>query len=254
MVTNLSTVIVAEYTAALKVTKAFKQHFPTGIIQATTSDFAEAETLIHRHQPNLVIVEIELTNNNAVTMLDNLSPYHFEVLFISRTKTTQTKYFTYTNITCLNIPFEPDEMKYAFNKAYEKISYHSMLLPGNIERDMSIEHSMMHMKLPIFDQGKTHLIPMCDIAYLHSNDGYTDVYQNDKTIRQSTKPIGGLIPLLPTNIFCRIKKGYVVNIMSVSAHFIVKEELFLQMKNGEIIPVSNTYKNGFMSLMNTVCI
>ena len=248
--TSINAVILAADNAtSLKLTQSLTTHYPSVTILASTDNIIEGEKLIHQHQPNLVIVEIELDNDNAMTLLNNLNPYHFEVMFISRTKTSQTIYYTYTNITCLTIPYEPLELKYAFNKAYEKIRSHSMVLPGNIETDMSIYHSM-NLNLSIYDNDMHLLIRMGNIAYLHSGNGCTTVFLNDKTVQMSSSQIGEIEIHLPANIFFRIHRSYIANIKSIKSSFTRDREFYLLMNNGDEIPVSEFQREALLAMLN----
>ena len=247
--TTLKAVIVASDKATIQlVSKSLSTHFPGIQLLATTDNIADGEKLILQHQPNLVIVEIALDNDAGMKMLDHLTPYSFEVLFICKTRDCHCHAINYQAIGMLVLPIDNMVLNTVIIRAIEKIQHQMNKLTENIENDLNIQHSL-NMNLSVFDNGKYKLIRMGDIAYLHSDTGCTTIFMNNKSKETSSSQIGDIEPHLPLNIYIRIHRSYIANIKSVKSSSTRDKTLFIQMNNGDEIPVSRHHKKALLTML-----
>lgn len=242
-------IVVADKATIQLVSKSLSTHFPGIQLLASTCNIADGEKLIHLHQPNLVLVEIALDNDAGMKMLDHLTPYPFEVLFICKTRDCNCEAVNYLAAGMLVLPINPTVFKTVINKVIERVRNQLLTLYKYLENDLSIQHSQ-NMNLSVINNGKRLLIRMGDIDYLHSENGCTTIFLHDKTKLTSSDQIGEIELHLPTNIFFRIHNSYIAHIQSIKSSFTIGHTLFIQMINGNKIPVSKSHKDELIAIIN----
>ena len=245
----INTVIVAkDNETTLLVVETLEEHFPHLNKISTIDNLKDAVRLIQQIQPNLLIIEIDYETYNGLQLIENLQPFHCETIFITKVDMIKSRYLQCNAISCLLLPFNIVDLKCAINKVYEKLSLSRVLFPDYVATDMHLQHSM-NMKLSLFDKGKTNLIKMGNIAYLHSDNGYTTAFLVNKISFTSSSQLGEIESHLPTDLFYKAHRSYIVNITAIVSHFIRNGEYFLIMSNGDTIPLSNTHKAAILTII-----
>ena len=233
---------------ALHVVATLEEHFPEFTEISSVDNIADAVKHIQQSQPNLLIIDIDYETYDAYQLIEDLKPFHCEVIFITKVDMIRSRYMQCNAISCLPLPFNIVDLKLSINKLYEKINHSRALFPDYVAIDMHLQHSV-NRKLSLFDKGKTNLIKMGNIAYLHSDNGYTTAYLIDKTSFTSSSQLGEIEPHLPTDLFYKAHRSYIVNITAIESHFIKNGEYYLVMSNGDTIPLSNSHKAEILAII-----
>ena len=83
-------------------------------------DVAAAFDLIKMKKPDLIFLDIEMPGGNAFTLLDQLKPIGFEVIFVSAYDNYTLKAIKYSALDYLLKPINIEELIAAVNKVSEK--------------------------------------------------------------------------------------------------------------------------------------
>ena len=72
---------------------------------------------IQKYKPDLVLLDIQLADGNAYTLLEQLAPLNFQVIFITAFEKYTRKTSRYTRLNYLLKPIDPDELVEVVGKA-----------------------------------------------------------------------------------------------------------------------------------------
>src|SRR5690606_21826044 len=97
-------------------------------IVGMASDIANAEKLILKHKPDILILDIHVNTNTSIDLLRSLSVLgisDFEVIFITggAQEDVYTKAINFSNFDCVSKPVDPRILK----KVIDKITQHNVM-------------------------------------------------------------------------------------------------------------------------------
>jgi len=159
----------------------------------------KAVQIIQTTQPDLVFLDIEMTQGNAFDLLNQLQPVAFRIIFVTAFDNYALRAFKYSAVDYLLKPVDIDDLR----KAVEKVT--TQLQTINVKEQVqmmmenfgSIQLSQQKMALPTF-AGLT-FVTIRDIVRLEAKVSYTLVFLSDKKevmVARNIKDYEGLLPEL----------------------------------------------------------
>jgi len=159
----------------------------------------KAVQIIQTTQPDLVFLDIEMTQGNAFDLLNQLQPVAFRIIFVTAFDNYALRAFKYSAVDYLLKPVDIDDLR----KAVEKVT--TQLQTINVKEQVqmmmenfgSIQLSQQKMALPTF-AGLT-FVTIRDIVRLEAKGSYTLVFLSDKKevmVARNIKDYEGLLPEL----------------------------------------------------------
>src|SRR6202012_3296754 len=91
----------------------------------------EAEKQITRFSPNAIFLDIEMPNENAFHFLTRISPFEFEVIFVTAYDEYAVKAFKLNAVDYILKPISIEEVSNAVTKAKEHIAYKKLIAGQN---------------------------------------------------------------------------------------------------------------------------
>lgn len=178
----------------------------------------EGLALIHRLQPELVFLDIEMPYGNAFDLLNELKEIRFEIIFITAFDNYAIKAFKYAAQDYLLKPINIDELKLAVARAAQQIKLKlvnekAVQLLANIDNKNPLLE-----KMAIAGLDGVRFVPTADIVRLEASKNYTEVHLKDGTHMLATKTLGSFEEILPETQFCRIHHSHVVNLNFVKRY------------------------------------
>jgi two-component system, LytTR family, response regulator len=210
-------------------------------VVATAGNAADGRRMILEHQPDLVLLDIEMSGRNGFDLLKSLPQYDFEVIFVTAYDQYGIQAVKFSAIDYLLKPINPDELQYAINKVISKNrSKKQNFQLENLIRIFQQQKEDQRIALPT--QKETRFIPTGDIVRCESSNNYTSfVLVNAEKIIVS-KPIYEYEELLSNYGFIRCHQSHLLNKKYIKS--LKKEDGgYLLMENGEQIPVSRAKKD-----------
>jgi two-component system LytT family response regulator len=177
-----------------------------------------ARPLIHKTQPDLVFLDIEMPHGNAFDLLDTIMPVNFEIVFITAFDAYTLKAFKYSALDYLLKPVSIDELKAAVQRAGERIRFKNINqqlenLLFNINKPNA---AMQKLALPCND-GLVFVL-LSDIIRFEAKGGYTMVYTTGKEKFIASRTIKEYEEILPEDIFFRIHHSRIINLTYVKKY------------------------------------
>lgn len=218
-----------------------RRHCPEVQVLATALNAEEGRQIILEHQPELVLLDIEMPGKNGFDLLRSLPQYDFEVIFVTAYDQYGIQAVKFAAIDYILKPINPDELQIAINKviAKNRSKKHNLQLE-NFIRIFQQQKEDQRIALPT--QKETRFIATGDIIRCESFNNYTSfILVNSEKIMVS-KPIYEYEELLGNYGFIRCHQSHLVNKKYIKS--LKKEDGgYLLMENGEQIPVSRAKKD-----------
>lgn len=204
-----------------------------------------AQQLIEELRPELVFMDIQLPGRDAFELLENLQFRQFDIVFTTSYEQYALQAFDYNTIHYIVKPVTRENLgkaieKYSSNRWENKdVAYDQIL---NIIKQADSANKKIHIP----QQSGFSLVSIDDIIRFEAEGSYTKVF------KKSDNPKGGS-ELLSINIkkfelqlanyqFFRCHHSHLINLNKVKG-YIKGEGGFVQLSNGESIPVSRSRKD-----------
>lgn len=200
-------------------------------------------------EPELVFLDIAMPDKNGFDLLNELSPPHFEIIFVTAHNEYTIQAFKYSAVDYLLKPVEEDLLIEAVRRAGQRIADKSSA--SQVETflyNLHKLHTPAEMKLCIPDMKGFRVVDLSDIIYCESESSYTIFHlQSGQTITAS-KSIMEYELLLEHSGFCRIHKSFLVNLQHIR-EYVRGEGGSVMLTNDKTIEVSRRKKEVFIAKM-----
>ena len=227
--------------------KLLKRYFPDKfLILALCESVDEATIAIEKFNPELVFLDIQMPHKNGFELIKEIKAINFEVIF-----TTAHSEFAIDAIKCSALDYLLKPINYidlleTVKKYESKINTASqndklMLLIENLDTGNSELKKIAFPTEKGFELMKTN-----SILYCEADSNYCHIVCLDGKKITISKTLKYVEELLPTKIFQRIHKSYLVNLNYIS-RFDKTNELLVELTNGKILPVSVRQKENFIN-------
>jgi two-component system LytT family response regulator len=244
----MRTLIVEDEPKNIKILKKFLgDYFPEVQIVGEATNVQKAKELYYALQPELLILDIQLTTGNAFDLLDEIMPVACEIIFITAYDGYALKAFKYSAIDYLLKPINIEELRVAITKAEQKIGQKNI----NIQLKQLIENFNKPniSKIALSTDSEIRFISVNEIMYCSAMGIRTSVHTSSNQVFLTFRPIGEYEELLPGELFFRIHNSFLIN-MNFVVKYIKGRGGILEMQDGTKIEVASRRKDEFLARFN----
>jgi two-component system LytT family response regulator len=244
----IKTIIVDdEYNAREFLEKLLNKSFPDKfLILAKCESVDDALKDIENYQPDLVFLDIQMPNKNGFELLKLVKSINFEVIFttahaefaIDAIKASALDYLL-KPINYIDLLESVKKFDSKTNKAFQQEKLR--LLLENIDNGVKEFH-----KIAFPTETGFELIKTSSILYCEADSNYCHIKCIDGKKITLSKTLKYIEEMLPDTVFNRIHKSYLVNLNYVN-RFHKNDDFFVELSNGEKIPVSVRKKENFIN-------
>jgi two-component system LytT family response regulator len=233
-----------------KNTSLIKQHCPNVVLIAEANSVKTGVAVIQQYVPDLVFLDVEMTDGTGFDLLQQLVTINFKVIFITAFQDFAIRAFRFSAIDYLLKPIDPTDLIEAVNKAEETVNKEVLELKfstlfSNIERPKNLQ------KIVLKTSEKIYSVNIQDIIHCEADKNYTTFYFiNAPTLVVSTTLKDYETLLLPHGFF-RPHQSHLIN-MSYFDHFIKANNGTILLKNNVTIPLSVRKRDEFLSLLDNL--
>jgi two-component system LytT family response regulator len=242
-------IIDDEFQSRKLIAKMLSLFFPALDVAGEAATVQEALLAMEAVKPQLIFLDVQMNNENGFELLDKVTGFHFEIIFITAHHEFAVKAFRYNALDYLMKPIDPDEFQSAVKKAIKQYDQNK---PDIKERIGLLQQQLQSPnKFPdrvVIPSAEGYLvIPVQEIIYCHSNGNYTEFQLiNNKRIT-SSYTMGHFEELLTGHNFFRVHRSSMINLAFVKMYK-KGEGGSVIMNNGYEIEVSRSNKEAFMKL------
>lgn len=224
------------------------EYFPDINLVGKADSIESGFALIKAQTPDLVLLDIELTDGKGFELLQKLQPYTFKVVFVTGFDSFAIKAFKYSALDYLLKPINPVEFQAAIKKAVALIENKESTLPQLEVLMQAISQQMHHKKLVLRTTESLHIVEIETIYFCKSDNSYTTFYFEDDVQILVSKSLKEYESLLTHHGFFRAHQSYLVNLNHVSK--VDKSDGgFIIMNNKREIPISSRQMKRLITLL-----
>jgi two-component system LytT family response regulator len=203
---------------------------------------------IHRLQPDLVILDIQMPDGNGFDVLKSIPVKNFEVIFITAFQEYAIQAIKCSALDYILKPIDSEELKQAIDNALNTITKKTDESQLNVLQYNMQQNSKR--KLVLKTQESVHVVEIDDIVRCESDKNYTLFYfMNAKKILVS-KTLKDFDTLLAGLTFFRAQQSHLINLNYVERYD--RHEGTIIMKDGSAIPLALARKEQFFEILDAM--
>jgi two-component system, LytTR family, response regulator len=215
------------------------------VVMGIANSPAQAEQMMTQITPDVLFIDIEMPDENAFQFLERIGINSFEVIFVTAYDEYALRALKLNAVDYILKPISIEELASAISKLEEKLLLRQNAdfvsankgLPFLFEQ---IRNNQSASSIILKTQNETHIVAFKNIHYVQAEASYAHVYFEENHLVRSvlmSTTVGEYEELLPTSLFFRIHKTYLVNCSYVSK--IIKGETYLlELKDKTQLPIS----------------
>lgn len=220
---------------------------------AEASNITDAYHLILQHQPDFVLLDIQMPGGSGFELLQKFEKINFDIIFITSYDKYAINAFKFSAVDYLLKPVEIDDLVHAIDKikqkrqandkeAFDKYSY----FLNNVSNDDQLKN------IALQKGDRVYYLKLSDIMYFEAESNYTRIVNvSNETFLQS-KTLKYYEDLFQDNpMFVRISRSHIINIIHVKSYS-KSEPCILTLANGYEIEISRRKKTELIALMDSI--
>jgi two-component system LytT family response regulator len=244
--TPVNAIIISEEQETFQILKKFEEENAMIIEIIGNADCTkEVMTLIKEKKPDLIFLDIYLTDNLFFEMLEQLEFNIPKLVFISANKDYAVKAFKHDAVDFLLKPIDFNSIIMAIYKVIKRRemerSYQNQKI-NNINISNTISQKNDYVAVASLE--KIELIPMSEITFCKADGKYTVFILSNGAKIMSSRNLGEYSTILDNSYFFRIHHSYIVNLRYI-AKISKKDGYFCELSNGVILPIAKRRQDDF---------
>jgi two-component system, LytTR family, response regulator len=240
MTNSISAVVVDDEVSSRNTLKKFlSMYCPEVSITAECGTVKEALVSIKHYNPDLVFLDIHMPDGDGFDVLQNITGFNFEIIFITGLDNYAIKAIKYAAIDYLVKPLVAEELKHAVNRVLKKKNEtaHLRLSPVQPQSASKLTSST---RIAVPDSNGLKIIHLHKLIYCKAEGNYTEFVLTEGKIL-ICKTLKEYEMLLPQSSFLRIHNSFIINLDHVKTYLRGRGGQ-LEMSNGEFLDVARNRK------------
>lgn len=201
---------------------------------------SEAVTVTKACKPELIFLDINLTDGTAFDFLDKIETIDFKIIFITAHEEYALQALKIGAVDYLLKPVDIDELE----KAINKIQQTSIDTQQEQIKTVQQVWNKAEDKLILSMQDSFQVIELDELIYCESDNGYTTFYCTDNRKHVVSKTLKEFEEQLLAANFNRPHQSFMINLSFIDKY---DKSGSIHLKNGVKIPVSTRKKESFLA-------
>lgn len=236
MKTEFSLVIADDESLARRLCREYLKAYPQIHILAEAQDGQQALELLQQHQPDLVLLDIQMP---ALTGLEVLqaSGKHQGVIFTTAYDHYALQAFDLHAVDYLLKPFDQTRFAQALDKAIRQIQAHDF----STGVTQILQQQITQQQYIVLRERQQNVrLELSQILFIEAQDDYILIHSSTRDFMK-TQSLSDFAATLPDAQFIRCHRSYLVNREHIAAlEKTGKDSLALRLKQGQQIAVSRS--------------
>lgn len=248
----MRTLIIEDEPAVLKELEWLVKQEQQFNLLGTATNVNDALVLIKATEPELILMDIQLTDGTAFDILNQLSNIPFKIIFITAYNHFAIKAIKYGALDYLLKPLDEIELQKVLHGIVQdkkngnlQLDEQLAIVKNNVEKSVNNLESRIVLHTLEFLQ----VLQLKDIVYCQSEGGYTTFFLSEGRKLMVSKPLKFYDELLPEKWFLRPHQSYLVNILYVDKFLKIGT---IVMKDKTEIPVASRRKEYIIQHFNQI--
>jgi two-component system, LytTR family, response regulator len=221
-----------EVNARLVLKGMLEELYPEVVIAAEAKNIPEAVKAIHKHEPNLVFLDIEMPGHSGLEILeffdrDNIK---FKIIFVTAYSEYAINAFELSAIDYLLKPVRKEHLQRAISRLEPNVTHNYNTLFNNL-------YEPNNKKIVLKTGDGMLFINLDEIIYLKADGSYTNFYLTDGQVILVSKKLIEYERLEQIGRFMRIHRSHIINLNHIKK-ILKADGGFIVMSNNEELSIS----------------
>jgi two-component system LytT family response regulator len=225
------------------------KYCPSVKISEMCDSVDSAIVAIEKHDPNLVLLDIEMPFHNGFNLLERIKDPGFDVIFTTAYDHYAIKAIKFSAIDYLLKPIEVDELKKAIDKVSNKKDSSGDKFKKFEALLLNVKGKSAKIAVPTFDG--LQMINADEIIKCTANESYTNIFLTGGQKIMVSKLLKEYEELLEEYNFFRIHNSTLINLRYVTK-YVKGDGGYVVMSDGESCEVSRRKKNELITKLSLV--
>lgn len=186
------------------------EFFPEIVICAEAENVETAYKAILLHQPDVLLLDVDMPDGNAFDLLSRFSSIPFNIIFITAFEKYALQAIKFSALDYLLKPFTSAEFVEAIRKAQKKADDSEINLKFNALLH-NFQGQQSPTKIVLRTSDSIHVVQLDDIIRLQADGSYTTFYIAERKPVVVSKNLKEYDSLLENNGFIRTHQSHLVN-------------------------------------------
>lgn len=214
------------------------------ICTSPETGFAE----IHKRQPQLVFLDVEMPGMNCFEMLEKLTEINFDIVFTTAFNQYAIRAIKFGALDYLVKPVDKDELCAAVDKIKKRTYNEPIKQLAALLTHLKKSNDFSSPKIALPTLRGFELVALNDIVYCESSSNYTTINLNNGHPIIISRTLKDMEELLDMHPFFRVHNSFLVN-LQYAIRYLRGEGGILELKNNITIPVSRNRKEQLLKLI-----
>ncbi|WP_215223113.1 LytR/AlgR family response regulator transcription factor [Echinicola shivajiensis] len=205
------------------------------------------EDVLYENSPTAILLDIHLNGErNGIDIAHNIrEKFNIPVIFFTSASDKETieKVKAVSPEGYILKPFTKDTLVTSLELAISNFETKS----NNKVSELIFQDRIIKGSIFIRDKGYLKKVNIQEIDWIKADGSYTHICTEDQTIYTLRNLIKEVINKLPSVLFCKVNKAYIVNLDKIEA--LNSKEIIIK---GQNIPVGRNYYQNILSRLNQV--
>jgi two-component system, LytTR family, response regulator len=215
----ISTVLVDDEKDSIRVLqKLLESYCPQVEVVGTAEGVETALAVIQATRPDLLFLDIEMTQGNAFDLLKQLRPLTFQVIFVPAFDNYAIRAFKYSAVDYLLKPVDIDELVSAVERVAERSQQRTIIdqMQAFLDNMGNFQLAQQKMAVPTIDG--LIFINLKEVVRLEATSSYTQIILENREVIMATRTIKDYEDILPGTLFCRIHNSHIINLQKIEKY------------------------------------
>ncbi len=201
--------------------------------------------LIKLSRPDLVFLDIEMTQGNAFDLLNQLRPFSFQVIFVTAFDNYAIRAFKYSAVDYLLKPVDADDLRKAVERVAARFTEKNVVDQMKVLLENVGTLQLAQQKMAVPTMTGLNFVAVRDIIRLEAKGSYTTIYFSNKEQILTTRNIRDYEDLLPDAIFYRVHNSHIINLQKILKYQKGRGG-YITMEDGSSIEVATRRREEFL--------
>jgi len=248
----MRTLIIEDEPAVLKELEWLVNQEPQFNLLGTATNVKDALVLIKATGPELILMDIQLTDGTAFDILNQLNEISFKIIFITAYNHFAIKAIKFGALDYLLKPLDDMELKAVLHRLIAENANGNLYFEEQLailKNTVEGKESDLESRIVLHTLEFLQVLQLKEILYCQSEGGYTTFFLTEGRKLMISKPLKFYDELLPEKWFLRPHQSYLVNILYVDKFLKVGT---IVMKDKTEIPVASRRRDYIIQHINQI--
>ena len=227
--------------------KLLAKHCPEVTVIGNADGMASGKRIINELHPDLVLLDIQMSDGTGFDLLRSFSSIDFKVIFVTAYDQFALQAFRFSAVDYLLKPVNPEQLVEAVTKASQLLREH-FSLQMNVLQDNLKAISNQDRKIILKTTDQIHLVDMKNIVSLESDSCYTTVHITEAINIMVAKTLKEFEEMLSGCGFFRVHKSHLINLAHIK-RFEKQDGGYIVLTNDMKIPVASRKREEMLGLL-----